>query len=97
MPLVVLAVIAIAITSLRWQSRRSNDLIDQWAAANNLRILQKESRLMFRGPMFWTTSKNQTVYRITAVDQYGNQRSGWVRCGGWWWGLHSDKITVRWD
>jgi hypothetical protein len=30
-------------------------------------------------------------------DKAGHVRSGWVRCGGWFAGLFSDKITVRWE
>ncbi len=96
-PLALLAIVVITIVVLNWRGTRSNELIDQWARANNLQIVQKEARNFFRGPMFWTTSKSQTVYRITVVDQAGRPRSGWVRCGGIWLGLHSDKVDVRWD
>ncbi len=96
-PLALLAIVVITIVVLSWRGTRSNELIDQWARANNLQILQKEARNFLRGPMFWTTGKSQTVYRITVIDQNGRQRSGWVRCGGMFLGLHSDKIDVRWD
>jgi hypothetical protein len=90
-------IVVIAGISISWTNRRSNDLIDGWARANGLTIVAKESRTFLRGPMFWTTSKGQTVYRITVRDHYGSQRTGWIRCGGRWMGLYSDKVDVRWD
>ncbi len=97
MPLLLIIVIALAIASTIHRSKRSNEILERWAASNQLRILNNETRHFFRGPMFWRTSKNQIVFRVSVIDQYGRQRSGWVRCGGWFWGLHSDKVDVRWD
>src|SRR5262249_35973173 len=53
-------------------------------------------RNFFRGPFFWTSSKGQTVYRVT-VEVKGAVRTGWVRCGSWWLGLRSEQVEVRWD
>ena len=57
---------------------------------------RRSYRNVFRGPYFWTSSKGQTVYRVT-VEVRGGVRTGWVRCGGWWLGLLSDQAEVRWD
>jgi hypothetical protein len=95
--LILIVVLPLIFLSFAWQKRRSEALINGWARANGLTIVDKESRTFLRGPMFWTTSKGQTVYRITVRDQYGSQRTGWIRCGGRWMGLHSDKVDVRWD
>ena len=43
------------------------------------------------------TAKPALVYYVKARDQQGNIRSGWVRCGSWWWGLWSDQTQVRWE
>ncbi|HYF64291.1 MAG TPA: hypothetical protein VD886_15825 [Herpetosiphonaceae bacterium] len=96
-PLAIIVIIGIAVMSMVWQSGRSEDLIDGWARANNLTIVSKEARSFLRGPMFWSTAKGQTVYRITVSDQQGRRRDGWIRCGGRWMGLHSDHVEVRWD
>jgi len=95
--LIVIVIVIVAAISLSWQKRRSEALIDGWAQANGLTIVDKESRTFRRGPMFWTTAKGQTVYRITVRDQSGSQQTGWIRCGGRWMGLYSDKVDVRWD
>ena len=93
----VVAFVVLAILSIAWTSSRSHSLIDQWAAENGYRVVSAEQRWLQRGPFFWTTSKGQTVYRVTIEDVAGRQRSGYVRCGSWMGGLLSDKVQVRWD
>jgi hypothetical protein len=80
-----------------WHFGRSNSLLHSWAAQNGFRIVRQEYRTFFRGPFFWTTTKGQTVYYVVVEDPTGKQRAGWVRCGGWWLGLLSDNVEVRWD
>jgi hypothetical protein len=85
------------IAVIYWQNSRSAAILQKWADDNGYQILQKDYRHFFRGPFFFTTSRHQTVYRVTVCDKTGQERSGWVRCGGWWWGMLSDQATVRWD
>jgi hypothetical protein len=79
-----------------WHFHRSRSLLERWAERNGCRILAAEYRHVFRGPFFWTSSKGQTVYRVT-VEVPGGVRTGWVRCGSWWFGLLSDRAEVRWN
>jgi hypothetical protein len=94
---VVLLFLVLAILLIVWHFSRSNDLLHGWAHENGLRIVRQEYRHFFKGPFFWTTSKGQTVYYVTVKDDNGNQRNGWVRCGGWFFGLLSNNVDVRWD
>jgi len=71
-------------------------LLERWAEANGLVLLSKERRTFFKGPFFWTSSKNQVVYRIEAADAKGRRRNGWTRIGGYWWPF-GDRVEVRWD
>lgn len=80
-----------------WHFSRSRSLLQKWADENGYRLLAKEYRTFRRGPFFWTSSKGQTVYRVSVEDKAGQVRSGWVRCGGWWLGLLTDHTEVRWD
>ena len=91
----VLAVLVIL--SFVWHFGRSSSLLHQWAAENGYRIVSQEYRNFFKGPFFWTSSKGQTVYYVVVEDSGGKRRRGWVRCGGWWLGLLSDNVEVRWD
>jgi hypothetical protein len=80
-----------------WTYSRSESMIDSWAIGEGFTLLERKLCWVVRGPFFWTTSKNQTVYRVTVGMRDGNIRSGWVRCGGWLLGLLEDRVEVRWD
>ena len=88
---------AVVVLAIVWHYSRSNDLLHQWAERRGYRIVQQEYRNFFKGPFFWTTSRGQTVYYVTVEDRQGQQRNGWVRCGGRFLGLLSDNVDVRWD
>jgi hypothetical protein len=96
-PLFLLVVIPIAIVSIVLHFTRSTTMLDRWAAANGLRLVTKEYRWLVKGPFFWRSGKNQAVYRITAQDAHGQTFSGFARCGGWFFGMLSDRVEVRWD
>lgn len=92
----VVIVVVVAVMTSEWRGRRSADLIDGWASENKFTIVEKAPRGFMQGPRLWA-GKNQTVYRITVKDRQGRRRSGWIRCGGFWTGLNSDKVAVIWD
>jgi len=95
--LVIGPVLAFVIAIFFWHYGRSSAILQKWADDNGYEILEKELRHFFKGPFFFTASKNQTVYRVTVRDKAGLERSGWVVCGGWWLGMLSDHVKVRWD
>jgi hypothetical protein len=80
-----------------WHFRRSNSLLEQWAAKGGYRILSREHRALRKGPFLWNSTRGQAVYYVVVVDSDGDTRSGWVRCGGYWLGMLSDHTEVRWD
>ena len=96
-PLIFLCFLVVVIGSVFWHNSRSISVLENWARENNFDILEREQRLWFKGPFFWTTSRGQTVYHVTVRDNNGAVRSGWVRCGGWFLGLMSDHAEVRWE
>jgi len=93
---VALGVVAV-IGLMAWHFSRSRLVLEQWAAKQGFQILHSEYRNLFRGPFFWTTSRGQTVYYVRVRDRRGIERSGWVRCGGWFFGLMTNKAEVRWE
>jgi len=80
-----------------WFFRRAKSVLTQWAKENGFTILRYELRNFLRGPFLLTTSDGQTVYYVTVRDQYGQERSGWVCCGGFWAGMMGAKAKVRWE
>jgi hypothetical protein len=92
---IVLVFVFVLTTSHR--NVRSSELIDRWAEAHGYRVVDTESRMIARGPYFFTTSKSQTVYYVTFADADGRERRAYVRCGSWLGGLWSDKVDVKWE
>ena len=97
MTVLIIPLIGLIIALVIWTRRRSRVLLEQWAADNGFTILSREHRYLRRGPYLWTTGKGQDVYYIEVQDTGGTTRSGFVRCGGYWSGMLSDKVTVAWD
>jgi hypothetical protein len=93
----ILAFITFVILMISWHYSRSRQVLEKWARDNDFRIVSSEYRNFFRGPFFWTSSKGQTVYYVTVETADGQTRNGWVRCGGWFFGLLSDTVEARWD
>jgi hypothetical protein len=93
----VLVFIVLALGLMAWHFTRAREILNRWAQANSHEILTAELRLLRLGPFFWTTSRGQTVYNVTVRTPNGQERRGWVRCGGWFWGMFSDHAEVRWD
>jgi hypothetical protein len=91
------AVFIVIIAAITFDYYRSNSILQRWADQNGYRIVQRERRAFFRGPFFWTTGHNRVVFYVTVEDAHGQQRNAWVRCGGWFLGLLSNNVDVRWD
>lgn len=95
--LLCVAFAVFAVVLFVWHFARSNSLLHEWAKRHHYGILRQEYRWFFKGPFFWTSSRGQTVYYVVVEDRHGNQGQGWVRCGGWFLGLLSDEVEVRWE
>ena len=80
-----------------WHYGRAGSILETWARDNGYRILSQENCWLAKGPFFWTSTRGQEVYRITVRDREGRTRSGYVRCGGAFLGMLSDRVDVRWD
>jgi hypothetical protein len=75
---------------------RSKYLLNKWADENHFELLHAEHRIFRKGPFPWS-SRQQVVYRVRVRDDQGREREGWVRCGGWWAGVFSDKVEAEVD
>ncbi|MGC4015719.1 MAG: hypothetical protein QM755_14525 [Luteolibacter sp.] len=95
--LLVGGVIVLAIVLQGHRHSRAQELLEDWAAGSGYQLLDYEVRTMLRGPFWLNSSKSQIVYRITIRDRDGLTMHGWVRCGGWLFGLLEDEVEVRWD
>ena len=73
-------------------------MIEQWAAENGFRLVSSSYCWFTLGTPFWAANqKNHTLYRITVQDAQNHVMSGYALCGGFWLGLWSDRVEVKWD
>ena len=80
-----------------WEQRRSQELLQRWAAKHGYSLLSQEARYWRLGPFSGSTSKYQRAFRVRIRDPWGQERTGWVRLGNWWLGLLSDQVEERWE
>ena len=72
-------------------------VMENWAKNKGYEILSSEFRWVKTGPYFLSgTSTHQRIFYVTLVDADGNQKNAWVRVGGFFLGLFSDEIDVKW-
>lgn len=81
------------------EHRRAKAMLLGWAVRNTYEIVGAQRPLIKISPFGWTTSKGQVLFKVVVRKRIrdGVTRSGWVRCGGFWTGLWSDDVEVRWD
>lgn len=53
--------------------------------------------MLWKGPYFLKSSKNQIVLRITVTDSSNDVRTGYARCGTHWKGVFAEAVDVTWD
>jgi hypothetical protein len=82
---------------IAWLAWRANGLLRHWAQDNGYEIVSAQYRWFLRGPFWWALGSNYAVYRVTVSKGKGKQRWGWLCFGGWFWGLASGTVDVRWD
>jgi hypothetical protein len=83
--------------AVAWSFMRPRSLIERWAAHNGYWLVRSEYRAFRKGPFTWDSSRAQTVHYVEVLDEAGNRRTGWVRCGSSFLGLLSDQLDVRWE
>jgi hypothetical protein len=95
--LLFVVIAALGILTWVWSKARAASMLERWAARSGLRLLSAEHKTFLKGPFFWTASRHQWVYRISVQYPDGAVRQGWARCGGWFLGLWTESVDVRWD
>ena len=86
-------------------SATNNELIQEWAAANGLRILHVATPLwIWSMPFAWmfTNRRYQPVYRLSVLDESSHRiRNCWIRTGKSAMGILGDDndgdVDVKWD
>jgi hypothetical protein len=76
--------------------RRARADIRRAIRAEGMELLTMRQRWFRLGPLFWTTTRGQVVYRLTVRDSSGRSRTGWARWGRTWL-PRADTLEIRWD
>ena len=92
--LVLLLVVGLAIYGTL---ARSREILEAWARGEGYRLLGAERAWLWRGPFWLRSSNSQHVFRIRVEDEDGAVREGYARVGGWFFGIFTDAVAVRWD
>ena len=87
----------VLICSVFWRSSRSQELLHNWAARNEVDIVKSERCYFFKGPYFWTAGKSQDVYEVWVRDKSDRQRHGFVCVGGFLLGMWSEHVEATFD
>lgn len=70
-------------------------MLEHWAASQDMQIIHREYRWLFRGP-FWLSNNSQSVYYVRLRDRQGRIHTAWVCCGSRLLSMLSDHVQVRW-
>lgn len=74
-------------------------LLQDWARANQFRILHSRLCIFMPWRLYFTTTKYQIVYQVSLYDESTHRvRAAWVRLGTRVWGvMESDAVDVQWE
>ena len=97
LPILPILIIILVILTTFWRRNRARTMLEDWVRENGYELLSQEECWFFRGPFFWGTSKGQIVYKVSLRGPDGMVRNGYARCGGYWLGLWTQAVEVRWD
>lgn len=90
-------IILFGIWMIRWQYSKADRLVENWAAQNNYKLLEKENANLGDGPLGRRGAKTYVKYRIKIEDNNGEIRTGTAFLGDENVGVLSDKVRVEWD
>lgn len=70
-------------------------MVADWAAANNLAVVERHPTWCRMGPWPLLIGKHAVRY-LTVRDVHGQDHRCWLKLGSALWGL-TDQIEVRWE
>ena len=90
-------ILIFAFWMIRWQYSKADRMLENWAAQNNYKLLEKENANFGDGPLGRRGAKTYVKYRIRVEDITGKIRTGIAFLGDENVGVLSDKVRVEWD
>ncbi|KPK99875.1 MAG: hypothetical protein AMK75_06235 [Planctomycetes bacterium SM23_65] len=93
---VVIVVFAAVVWRLAvWQNRRCFALLDDGAARNGFRIIERTYEQLWHGPFWWRWwYTDWAVYHVVVENPDGRRLTAHVLVSGW---FRPTDLTVRWE
>jgi len=73
---------------------RGRQVLDTWAKENEYEILVSDFRFFNRGPYQWTLFGKQWVFHVTVRASDGSIKTGYVKCGSFFWSVLVNKAEA---
>jgi len=90
----ILIFACILVGHVAWGKRR----LTQWASENKLQLMKSRYCFVNIGPFSqFVSAAGQAIFHIEVKDAAGKRMSGYVRTGGFFFGLLRRRIEVKWD
>jgi hypothetical protein len=90
---------ALIVATLAWgviRLRQGRAAIRSALERDGYSIITMRRSLFRQGPLFWSTTPSQIVYRVLVCESEGRQRYVWARWGRSWF-PKPDGVDLRWD
>jgi len=76
---------------------RAQMILRTWAGENSYEILSSDLRFLSRGPYKYTLFGKQWVFHVVVRANDSTVRTGYVKCGSFFWGVFINKAEARWS
>ena len=73
---------------------RARSILQTWAEENGYEILSASMRFLSRGPYSYTLLGKQWVFRVVVRANDGTTKTGYVKCGSFFWGVFVSKAEA---
>jgi len=91
------AFLAFAFWMIRWQFSKAGRILENWAAQNKYKLIEKQNANFGDGPLGRRGAKTNVKYRVKVEDKDSKTKTGIVYLGSENTGVLSDEIIVVWD
>ena len=91
------AFLAFAFWMIRWQYSKADRMLENWAAQNSYKLIEKQDANFGDGPLGRRGAKTHVKYRVKVEDAEGKAKIGIVYLGSESMGVLSDEVKVEWD
>ena len=93
----ILLGITVVVSVLFLMFLRARQILETWAEEKGYEILSSDLRFLSRGPYTWTLFGKQWVFHVVVRDHERTVRTGFVKCGSFWWGIWINRAEAKWD